>query len=250
MPNPQAILFDLDDTILLALSRPDVAWRTVVAKVIGDSEALPITVVASAIKTFSKEFWSDAERNRIWRVQMPGARREIVAGAFTTLIEAGYNLPPPGVANQIADDFTVFCDDQISIFPDAYEVLAELKRRGLKMALITNGAAEAQRVKIGRFKLTDYFDHIQIEEEVGFGKPEEQAYLHAMSALGVKPNETWMVGDNLEWEILAPQKLGIFAVWHDIRARGASPIAEIIPDLIISSLSDLLQHLPMTRLPS
>ena len=118
------------------------------------------------------------------------------------------------------------------------------------MALITNGAAEAQRVKIGRFKLTDYFDHIQIEEEVGFGKPEEQAYLHAMSALGVKPNETWMVGDNLEWEILAPQKLGIFAVWHDIRGRGASPIAEIIPDLTISSLSDLLEHLPLTCLPS
>jgi putative hydrolase of the HAD superfamily len=250
MPNPQAILFDLDDTILLALSRPDVAWRDVVAKVIGDSEALPITVVASAIKTFSKRFWSDAERNRTWRVQMPGARREIVAGAFATLIEAGYNLPPPDVVNQIADEFTVFCDDQISIFPDTYEVLAELKRRGLKMALITNGAAEAQRVKIGRFKLTDYFDHIQIEEEVGFGKPEEQAYLHAMSALGVKPNETWMVGDNLEWEILAPQKLGIFAVWHDIRGRGTSPIAEIIPDLVISSLSDLLEHLPMTRLPS
>ncbi|MGD0851610.1 HAD family hydrolase, partial [Bradyrhizobium sp.] len=180
---------DLDDTILLALSRPDVAWLDVVAKVIGASEALPASVVTSAIKTFSKKFWSDAERNRIWRVQMPGARREIVAGAFAALIEAGYNLPPPDVANQIADEFTAFCEDQIRISPDAYEVLAELKRRGLKIALVTNGAAEAQRVKIGRFILADYFDHIQIEEEVGFGKPEEQAYLHAMSALGVKPYE-------------------------------------------------------------
>jgi putative hydrolase of the HAD superfamily len=250
MASPQAILFDLDDTILLALRRPDVAWLDVVAKVLGDSEALPVAVVASAIKTFSKKFWSDAESNRIWRVQMPGARREIVAGAFTTLIEGGYNLPPPDVANRIADDFTAFCEDQISIFPDAYEVLAEIKRRGFKMALITNGATEAQRIKLGRFNLIDYFDHIQIEQEVGFGKPEEQAYLHAMSALGVRPNETWMVGDNLEWEILAPQKLGIFSVWHDIRGRGTSPIAEITPDLIISSLSDLLEHLPTARVPS
>src|SRR5664279_1484940 len=93
MPNPQAILFDLDDTILLALSRPDVAWRDVVAKAIGDSEALPISIVTSAIKTFSKKFWSDAERNRIWRVQMSGARREIVAGAFTTCLL--YTSPSP-----------------------------------------------------------------------------------------------------------------------------------------------------------
>nr|QQZ52071.1 HAD family hydrolase [Phenylobacterium glaciei] len=56
---------------------------------------------------------------------------------------------------------------------------------------------------------------MQIEGEAGFGKPEEQAYLHAMAALGVKPHETWMVGDNLEWEVAGPQRLGIYAIWHD-----------------------------------
>jgi hypothetical protein len=25
--------------------------------------------------------------------------------------------------------------------------------------------------------------------------------------------ETWMVGDNPEWEIVAPQRLGIYAIW-------------------------------------
>jgi putative hydrolase of the HAD superfamily len=29
-----------------------------------------------------------------------------------------------------------------------------------------------------------------------------------MEVLGVGPDETWMVGDNLEWEIVAPQRLG------------------------------------------
>jgi FMN phosphatase YigB (HAD superfamily) len=32
-----------------------------------------------------------------------------------------------------------------------------------------------------------------------------------MSVLGVEAHETWMVGDNLEWEVAAPQRLGIFA---------------------------------------
>ncbi|HEX3412026.1 MAG TPA: HAD-IA family hydrolase [Stellaceae bacterium] len=83
------------------------------------------------------------------------------------------------------------------------------------MALITNGAAEPQRAKVVRFALEHRFDHIQIEGEHGFGKPEERAYTHAMEALGVGPHETWMVGDNLEWEIVAPQRLGIYAIWHD-----------------------------------
>jgi FMN phosphatase YigB (HAD superfamily) len=39
--------------------------------------------------------------------------------------------------------------------------------------------------------------------------------------LGVGPHETWMVGDNLEWEIVAPQRLGIYAIWHDGAGLGA-----------------------------
>jgi FMN phosphatase YigB (HAD superfamily) len=66
-----------------------------------------------------------------------------------------------------------------------------------------------------RFALEHRFDHIQIEGEHGFGKPEERAYNHAMEVLGVAPHETWMVGDNLEWEIVAPQRLRIYAIWHD-----------------------------------
>ena len=72
------------------------------------------------------------------------------------------------------------------------------------MALITNGAAEPQRAKVVRFALEHRFDHIQIEGEHGFGKPEERAYNHAMEVLDVGPEETWMVGDNLEWESWHP----------------------------------------------
>ena len=82
------------------------------------------------------------------------------------------------------------------------------------LALVTNGGAEGQRAKIERFSIAPLFNHIQIEGEHEFGKPDERAYLHAMNALGVEPHETWMVGDNLEWEVAAPQRLGIFAIWQ------------------------------------
>jgi putative hydrolase of the HAD superfamily len=85
---------------------------------------------------------------------------------------------------------------------------------------LTNGAAQAQRPKVARFDLARRFDHTQIEGEVGFGKPEERAYRHALQALAVEPHQAWMVGDNLEWEVRAPQRLGIFAIGHDHAGAG------------------------------
>ena len=98
------------------------------------------------------------------------------------------------------------------------------------LALVTNGAAAPQRAKVERFDLARRFDHVQIEGEHGFGKPEERAYLHAMQALGVAASETWMVGDNLEWEVAAPQRLGIYAIWHDVTGEGLPPDSPVKPD--------------------
>ena len=126
------------------------------------------------------------------------------------------------------------------LFPDAHEVIDALKSRGTRLALVTNGAAEAQRAKIKRFDLACRFDHIQIEGEHGFGKPEERAYIHAMQRLGIAAGETWIVGDNLEWEVEAPQRLGIYAVWYDGYGTGLPPGCPIRPDRIIRSLAELL----------
>jgi hypothetical protein len=51
-----------------------------------------------------------------------------------------------------------------------------------------------------------------------------------------------MVGDNLEWEIVAPQRLGIYAIWHDGYGVGLSRNLPIRPDRIIRRLSELLLY--------
>lgn len=95
-------------------------------------------------------------------------------------------------------------------------------------------------MKITRFDLARRFDHIQIEGEHGFGKPEERAYRHAMRALGVQAHEVWMVGDNLEYDVAAPQRLGIHAIWHDHLATGLPSNSKVQPDRINRSLSELV----------
>ena len=48
-----------------------------------------------------------------------------------------------------------------------------------------------------------------------------------------------MVGDNLEWDVAAPQKLGMSGVWIDARGRGLPEQSAVKPDYIVRSLADL-----------
>ena len=240
MKLPRAILFDLDDTLLVAFGPSESQWRRVIADYAGHLAPLEPTAVIAAIQASSTELWADPARHKYWRHLIGAARRQIVASAFADLAEAGHKIPDEAVGHALADAYEQLHNAEMYMFPGAHETLDRLKELGVKLALITNGAAEPQRAKVVRFALEHRFDHIQIEGEHGFGKPEERAYTHAMAALGVGPHETWMVGDNLEWEIVGPQRLGIHAIWHDGYGVGLPPGSPVRPDRIIRNLSELL----------
>jgi putative hydrolase of the HAD superfamily len=237
-PLPRALLIDMDDTILSAYGRPEIAWNTIAAEFAAELEPLPPQQVAAAVLTFARNFWANAEA--AWRLKLGEARRLTVKGGFAALAAAGHRALPDDLAIRLADRFTAYREEEIFVFPGAHEAIDKLKALGVKLALVTNGAADMQRAKVERFELTGRFDHIQIEGEHGFGKPEERAYLHAMDALGVTAVDTWMVGDNLEWEVVTPQRLGIYAIWMDVHGEGLPEGSTIKPDRIIRSLTELL----------
>lgn len=235
---PRAMLIDMDDTILSAYARPELAWNTIATEFADELKPLAPSEVADALLASARTFWSTAEP--IWRIRLAEARRLTVKGGFAALVAAGHRTLPDDLADRIADRFTAYREEEMFVFPGAHEAIDVFKARGVKLALVTNGNAEMQRAKVERFALGHRFDHIQIEGEHGFGKPEERAYLHAMAALGVTARDTWMIGDNLEWEVVAPQRLGIYAIWIDVHGVGLPEGSTIRPDRIIRSLSELV----------
>ena len=235
---PDAMLIDMDDTILSAYGRPEIAWNTIAAEFAGEFAPLAPQQVAAAILASARQFWAAAEAE--WRLKLAEARQEVVKSGFSALAEAGHAALPADLAIRLADRFTAYRDEQMFVFPGAHDAIDALKAHGVKLALVTNGAAGPQRAKVERFALTHRFDHIQIEGEHGFGKPDERAYHHAMQALGVTASETWMIGDNLEWEVEVPQRLGIYAVWIDVHGEGLPADSTVKPDRIIRSLAELL----------
>jgi putative hydrolase of the HAD superfamily len=238
---PQAMLFDLDETLIQAHGGAEAAWLVVTHEFADNLAPLTPSKVGEAIGAFARNFWADPERHRHWRMRLSDARREIVAKSLAVLASTGRRAPPAGVAQRLADRYSAYRDEHMRLFPDAHNVIDALRARGTRLALVTNGASEAQRAKIDRFDLANRFDHIQIEGEHAFGKPDERAYLHALRQLGADPRDTWMIGDNLEWEVAAPQRLGIFGIWFDAAGKGLPRDSHIKPDRIIASLSELLQ---------
>ena len=235
---PRAMLIDMDDTILSAYGRPEIAWNKVTAEFSDEFGSTTSQQVAAAVLASAREFWGKAGAE--WRLKLEEARHIVVGNGFAALAAAGQAPLSQGLATRLADRFSAYREEEMFVFPGAHDAIDALKAHGVKLALVTNGASGPQRAKVERFALSHRFDHIQIEGEHGFGKPEERAYLHAMEALGVTAPETWMIGDNLEWEVVAPQRLGIYAIWIDVHGDGLPADSTVRPDRIIRSLTELL----------
>jgi putative hydrolase of the HAD superfamily len=191
-------------------------------------------VLVAAIAETRRWFWDDPARHRQERVNMLGAWQHIVEFALERLGQAA-----PGLAAAVARDYAARRRAAMRLFPDALACLTELRRRGVPLALVTNGDAGQQRDKIERHDLARFFDAILIEGEFGAGKPDEAVYRHALQALGTTPSEALMVGDHLEFDVGAPQRLGLTGVWMDRGGLGLPQGSAVQPHRIIRSLEEL-----------
>ena len=62
-----------------------------------------------------------------------------------------------------------------------------------------------------------------------------------LNRLELSPEETWMVGDNLEWDVAGAQSVGIFGVWNDYAGKGLSSDTSVRPDRIINEIGELIE---------
>ena len=228
------MLLDLDDTILSSSAGARPCWEQVCAAYAHRCEGRGAADLLDQINAIRDRFWGDAERHRQGRLDLSRAHQGIVQQALDTL-----GIADAGLAADMAESFAECRHRAVAPFPGAVEALGYFGQQGVRLCLITNGQGRAQRLKIETHDLERYFDYILIEGEFGVGKPDRRVFLHAMEQLRVEPNETWMVGDNPEWEIAVPQQLGIYSIWVDHAGTGLRPDCPIRPDRTIRSIAEL-----------
>ncbi len=245
---PAALLLDMDDTILADSAGLKEAYQLVYERYADRFAPATVEALTAAKDEYSNWYWSDPERHRLGRLDLNGARQTILAESLRRLgvfDEVGANADElrAALAREMA---LAYAEQRLASsrpLPGAIEALARLRAAGMRLALITNGAAIPQRRKIELHQLAPYFEVIIVEGEFGLGKPDPRVYQHALAMLQLPPQDVWMVGDNLEWEVAAPQRLGIRGVWMDLVGAGVPPDRNVQPDLIIHSLTELVETL-------
>jgi len=139
-------------------------------------------------------------------------------------------------AAELAEEFPANRRKRHVIYDDAVPALEFFSQSHL-LGLITNGAPDLQWEKIKGAGIQNYFDEIVISGEVGFGKPNRRIYETILSRLKVTIKQVAIIGNNLRSDVQGAQEIGIKAIW--LNRIGRLRYNSVVPDFEISTLHEL-----------
>ncbi|HXW76623.1 MAG TPA: HAD family hydrolase [Candidatus Eremiobacteraceae bacterium] len=225
-----AIFFDLDDTLVddtVSLEQ----CAVIAARELTDGRGASPEALGTAYVDAAIEFWTSLEP-RAPKPATGAIRRGMWAKALTR-----YGIDDESLATKLARRFDELRVQRVELFPEAVPVLTALHQR-YRMAIITNGYAETHDKKIARLELGRFFDHIVLAGDLEMVKPNPDIFRHAMKLLDARPEESLMVGDRYDRDIIGAHEAGMRAVW--IRCRDEMvPEGARAPDATITSIAEL-----------
>lgn len=130
-------------------------------------------------------------------------------------------------------------------FPGLLAMLNELKRRSIRMGIITNGKGQFQLDNIKALKIESYFEAILISERENMRKPDARLFLRALDCLEVAPAESVFIGDHPENDVKAARQAGMWGVW-----KKDWQWDEVEADGEIDSLMEVLKWMEAIENPS
>ena len=115
---------------------------------------------------------------------------------------------------------------------DMREVLDALAPK-YRLGLITNGTSEGQHAKIDRLGIRSRFGAVVVSGDIGIHKPDAGIFHACLSALNVAPDRAVYVGDHFENDVLGAQGAGMRAIWYPNEPKKAEvPVARRLRDIL------------------
>lgn len=131
-------------------------------------------------------------------------------------------------------------EDEIP-YSDADSTLAALRQRGYNLGIIANqknGMAE----RLDEWGMLQYFDVIVASAEIGYAKPDKEIFEKAFELARCTAQESVMVGDRLDNDIIPAKAIGMKTVWvkNGLAKYQDAELGENVADHQINTLSELL----------
>ena len=125
------------------------------------------------------------------------------------------------------------------VFPGVADTLAELKRRGKRLGIISNWNENLPHL-CSELGLADYFDVVVSSGSVGVAKPGARIFETAMRAMEVEPHRAVHVGDSVRDDVEGARRTGLAGILIDRSAdRGDHEVLDGVP--VIHDLAALLE---------
>jgi HAD superfamily hydrolase (TIGR01662 family) len=137
-------------------------------------------------------------------------------------------------AREIYDDWAV--NHHFTLYDDVDATLRELKARGLRLGLITNGHRSLTAFQ-SHFELEGLIDVTLSSQKHGYMKPHPSIFRAALELAQSQPEESLMVGDSYTHDVLGAESVGMRGVL--IARGGGAPEGIAAP--VIQSLVELLE---------
>ena len=160
------------------------------------------------------------------------------------------------LGRELIDAYRATRPPDVQVYAEVRPLLNELKRRGYRLAILTNNPPASQRQKIEAGRLQGCFDAIVYAAELKAEKPAREGFLQVASRLKTKPEEMVMVGDNLYDDIEGALNSGYRHGFFMARSGGFFNFdTHIFGELsgsdrkftVITSLRDILRYLKEIR---
>jgi len=125
---------------------------------------------------------------------------------------------------EISDDIINHYITYLTTFNHLFEGTTELLEalnEDYQLHIITNGFEEAQQRKMDNANISHYFETVTNSETAGVKKPNPIIFNHALHVANAKPNDSIMIGDNYEADILGAMEMGLDVIlfnYHDYNA--------------------------------
>jgi len=116
---------------------------------------------------------------------------------------------------------------ELEVYPEVKDTLNAIRRRGLKMGVVSNGFQTDIHEIILRTGLKAKFDITVGVDNVGKPKPYKEIFNYALEKLKVKPYETLFIGDNPETDYKGAEKAGLKPLLIDRENKIHGPYRKI-----------------------
>ena len=121
-------------------------------------------------------------------------------------------------------------------FPEVVDTLAELKRPGFKLCIVSNTDDDVIAGNVAQ--LGGHVDRVVTAEQAGAYKPSRRIFDFAHTALNVTPDEVVHVCASPHLDLAATRELGLRDVWID-RGTGRKPADGYLPCAVLPNLDGL-----------